>query len=260
MSASPFDELAAGYDASFTHTELGRRYRRAVQRRMELRFAPGGRVLELNCGTGEDALALARRGVSVLATDASEAMLAEARAKLAGAGAQAAGRVELRRLSLEELAGAAADLGRFDGALSNFGGLNCTAELAGVAAGLAAALRPGAPAILCVMGPTCPWEWAWRLAHPPHRDPFRRLRKGLTWRGLPVRYPSVGALRRVFRPQFRCDRVWALGALLPPPCAEAWAARRPALVERLDRLERRVEAAPGLAWLADHYVVELSRR
>ena len=46
----------------------------------------GERVLELNCGTGEDAVHLARRGVRVLATDNSPRMLAAARSKIARAG------------------------------------------------------------------------------------------------------------------------------------------------------------------------------
>ena len=49
--------------------------RGATQRRLEARFSAGHRVLELNCGTGEDAVFLARRGVRVLATDLSGAMV-----------------------------------------------------------------------------------------------------------------------------------------------------------------------------------------
>jgi len=55
-------------------------------------------------------------------------------------------------------------------------------------------------------------------------------------------------------------RVAALGALLPPPYAEGWAARHPGLIDRLDRWERRFETVPPLPWLADHYLMELERR
>jgi hypothetical protein len=75
-----------------------------------------------------------------------------------------------------------------------------------------------------------------------------------------LRYPSPRALRRAFAPAFDARRTWALGALLPPPPAERWAAGHPRLVAALDHLERRSEAVPPLAWLADHYVVELVRR
>jgi len=85
-TASAFDELAAGYDADFTAGAIGSLLRAAVWRRLGARFAAGDRVLELNCGTGEDAVHLASRGVRVLATDASAAMLEVARRKAAAAG------------------------------------------------------------------------------------------------------------------------------------------------------------------------------
>lgn len=44
-----------------------------------LRLAPGSRVLDVGCGPGRHALALARRGIDVLGTDRSEEFLALAR-------------------------------------------------------------------------------------------------------------------------------------------------------------------------------------
>jgi len=253
---TPFDRMAADYDRSFTASAIGERLRAAVWRRLEAAFQPGERVLELNCGTGEDAVHLARRGVHVLATDSSPRMLEMTRAKVARAGL--AGMIEVAPLAIEELPAAA--LGSFDGVLSNFGGLNCTGDLPGLAQGLAARLRPGAKALLCVMGPVVPWEWGWYLARGRPREALRRLRRGgAEWRGLTIRYPAIGALRRAFAPHFTQRRVAAVGALLPPTYAEAWAARRPRLLAALDRCERRVETVPPLPWLADHYLIELER-
>src|SRR5690348_10540712 len=83
---SPFDALAADYDRAFTTSTIGRHMRAAVWRRLDAVFRPGDRVLELSCGTGEDALYLARKGVRVVATDSSPRMLEKARAKVAQAG------------------------------------------------------------------------------------------------------------------------------------------------------------------------------
>jgi SAM-dependent methyltransferase len=287
-----FDELAAGYDEGFTATAIGTLMREAVWRRLDACFAAGDRVLELNCGTGEDAVHLARRGVRVLATDASAAMLALARTKVEGAGL--GGAVEVRRLAIEELpalqpqAAAPADRDRpgdpgspggpgspgnhgdpgdpgdwqppFDGALSNFGGLNCVADLRAAAAGLAACLRPGAVAVVCVMGPLVPWEWAWFLGHGQPARALRRLRPGgAHWRGLTIRYPTIGRVRRALAPAFRLRRAAAVGALLPPSYAERWAARHSGLLRRLARWERRIETWPPFPWLADHFLLELVR-
>lgn len=254
--STAFDRLAADYDTGFTRTGLGTRLRHAVWNRLDFLFSPGDRVLELACGTGEDAVHLGERGVRVVATDASAEMARVAREKVERAGL--GGMVDVRRLSVEELDGL--DEPPFDGALSDFGGLNCVADLPSFGRALAVRLRPGAVAVFCVMGPLVPWEWLWFLGHGQPGKAFRRLVPGgVDWRGLRVRYPSSRALRKALAPAFRPRRVAALGALLPPPYAESWAGRHPELVARLDGWERRLEAVPPLPWLADHYLMELER-
>ncbi|MEM7351456.1 MAG: methyltransferase domain-containing protein [Acidobacteriota bacterium] len=257
MAEFPFDRTAAEYDETFSHSLLGRRMRQAVWRRIDRRFVAGQHLLEIGCGTGEDAVHLARRGIDVLATDRSAEMVGITRGK-----AQAEGldqRIEARQLAIEELA--ALSPRRFDGVLSNFGALNCVEDLGPVAEGLAACLKPGAPMMLCIMGPLVPWEWAWYLTRGDGRSAFRRLRRGgVPWRGLTIRYPSLRALRRTFAPAFRWRGAAAVGALLPPSYAESWATRHPRTVAWLDRWERRLETWPPLPWLADHYLAELERR
>src|SRR6185369_14364975 len=148
----------------------------------------------------------------------------------------------------------------FDGALSNFGGLNCVADLRAVANRLADLLRPGAPALLCVMGPIVPWEWIWYLGHLQSGKAFRRLRPGgVAWRGLTVRYPSIRSLRRAFAPVFRLRTVTGIGAFLPPTYMEEWTRRHPRLLSALDRWERRLAGVAPFPSLSDHYLAELER-
>ena len=240
-----------------------------MQRRLLAAFQAGDRVLELACGTGEDAVHLGRHGVRVLATDASEGMVAVARRKVEAAGLRDL--VEVRQRSLQELPrlgerspaplAPLADGPPFDGAFSSFGGFNCIADPRGPARDLAALLRPGARVLLCVMGPLVPWEWGWFLLRGRPGKALRRLRPGgAAWRGMVIRYPSIRAMKRAFEPEFRPRRTAAIGALLPPSYAEPWAARHPRLLARLDRWERRWETLPPLPWLADHYLLELERR
>jgi len=305
MRGAAFDVLAPAYDAAFTATPLGTLLRRSVWKRLDASFAPGQHVLELACGTGEDAVHLAERGVRVLATDASPVMAETARRKVSKAGW--GGLVDVQHLPIEDLArlrpsplggggleqgggqeggvpiGAGASVPHraaplltsplsqpppprgeeqfpFDGAFSDFGGLNCVADLGSVARDLAALLRPGAPVLLCVMGPIVPWEWAWYLGHGQPGKAFRRLRPGgVSWRGLTVRYPSIGKIRRAFAPAFRFRRVSGVGVFLPPTYAEEWTRRHPRLLAALDRWERRLAAVRPFPWLADHFLVELER-
>ncbi|MEP7111625.1 MAG: class I SAM-dependent methyltransferase [Ilumatobacteraceae bacterium] len=218
-------------------------------RRTDELWPAGSRIVELNCGTGVDAAWLTDHGVHVVATDAAAQMVAIAR----GRG------VDARQLRAESI-GDLAELGPFDGALSNFGGLNCVADLDAVVEGLAACLRPGATALLSVMGPVVPWEWVWYLVHRKPRTAFRRFARVTTWRGIEIRYPSIRTMRRRLEPSFDISRIWALGALVPPSYAETWARRHPRALAQLARIERRIERWPGVAHIADHYVLEVRRR
>ena len=96
-----FDAVAAAYDAQFSEQRLGRWLRAAVHRQLADWVQPGDRVLELGCGTGEDALWLARRGAQVTATDASPAMLEIAARKAAAAGV--ADRIAFAPLDLRDI-------------------------------------------------------------------------------------------------------------------------------------------------------------
>jgi SAM-dependent methyltransferase len=250
-----FDANADAYDGQFTATVIGRMMRRAVWARCAARFSTGARVLEMNCGTGEDAAWLADRGIHVLATDASAAMLRVAQDKAA---IRRSGRMRLRQLAWEQLEGL--EETGFDGALSNFGGLNCIEDLGAAARALAKKLRPGGTALLCIMGPTVPWEWFWYLARGQTSKAFRRLRRGGTmWSGITIHYPTIRAARRSFAPEFKMLRVSAIGALIPPPYTESRFGRHAQALATLDWVERRLESLWPLPQLADHYLLELVR-
>jgi SAM-dependent methyltransferase len=259
MPAAVFDQFAHDYDEHFGGL-LGRMFRRAVWRWLDAAFQPHEHVLEMSCGTGEDALHLAERGVRILATDPSAGMLEMARKKMLAEGCS--DRIELRRLSIEQLGELREQFaGGFGGAFSNFGGFNFVANVPAAARTLGALVKPGGRVVLCIVGPFVPWEWAWFLARGQPGKAFRRLQPGgATWRGVKVYYPTIRSTLRAFRADFRAVRVGGLGALVPPPYTERWALKHSSLVARLDRLERRIESWPLVAWLGDHYIVELLRR
>src|SRR5215471_7976723 len=75
---------AETYEHVFTETLPGQLWRDSVWRELDTGFLSGQRVLELNCGTGIDALHLASRGVSVVACDISSRMIELARQRAAG--------------------------------------------------------------------------------------------------------------------------------------------------------------------------------
>ena len=85
-SIALFDGMAESYDAVWTNTAVGRAQRNLVWRDVDALFRAGEQILDVGCGTGEDASHFAARGLRVHATDASPAMVAAARARGVAAG------------------------------------------------------------------------------------------------------------------------------------------------------------------------------
>src|SRR5438128_11140539 len=80
--ARGYDLIAASYDDVEGRNEISETVRRfSIEAALKV-FRPGNRILELGCGTGRDAVALAQRGIRVDATDVSPAMIAATRARL----------------------------------------------------------------------------------------------------------------------------------------------------------------------------------
>jgi len=253
----PFEDLAAGYDESFTDTALGRALRSHVWARLDESFGSCGRVLDLGCGTGEDALHLARRGARVLAIDVSADMVERARQKASAAGCAA--QIDIRCLAMEDL-GTALDGECFDGVLSNFGAVNCIRDLRSLIAAIATRVAPSGRLLWVVMGKHVPWEWTWYALRGDWRRAWRRLpRDGAPWRGLTVCYPTPAEMRQLLSPWFTVSRVSPLGFALPPSYAAPWLERSPATLAVLSRLERLAQNCGVLAALADHYIIEATR-
>ncbi len=257
LHASAFDEMAGTYDASFTDTTVGRALREIVWSRFETVFHGSRQILELGCGTGEDAVRLARGGFQVVATDPSARMIQVARRKALAS--QCGAQVEFHCLRMEQL-GPVLDGRTFDGVLSNFGAVNCVEAVPELIADLARRLRPGAPLLWVVMGRRVPWEWLWYLGHGSCSKAFRRLRgTAVQWRGMAISYPTPDQLAQQLRPYFSVTRLAPLGVVLPPSYAAGWLERSPRILRMSARLERAAQRSRVLASFADHFIIEATR-
>jgi ubiquinone/menaquinone biosynthesis C-methylase UbiE len=266
---APFDAVAPVYDRSFTFSRIGCAQRKITRRELNRIFRPGQRILELNCGTGVDAIDLASRGIEVLACDISPRMIDQAGKKLAEARQQSqlqAG-VTFRVLATEHL-GALREASRkakFDGAFSNFAGLNCVENLSKVARDLGKLLHPGAPLLLCLFGRFCAWEVVWYLAHRSPAKALRRLRRGAARARLTadiavsVYYPSVREVTRIFAPEFVLKRWRGVGVAIPPTYLEKFARRFPNLLSGCTRLDRWIGLCPVFRSMADHVLTIFER-
>ena len=191
--------------------------RRQVWHELDRVFVRGDNLLELNCGTGLDAMHLSQRGIRVTACDISHAMIDQARQSarsLIGAPTP-----DFRVLPTEQLH-TLKDVDWFDGAFSNFSGLNCVADLHSVSRELARLLKPGASLLVCMLGKLVPWEVAWFLAHGSPETAVRRFRRTAPFKDdadtLKVHYYSRGQIVSAFGMKFRLQRYRGIGFFLPP--------------------------------------------
>ncbi len=260
---APFDTVADAYDASFTDAPIGRRKRAAVHRHLRSVLRSDWRALELNCGTGEDAVWLANAGLHVLATDISERMLTVTDRKIHENGCRS--HVATRILAIEQLARPElrSELGRFDLILSNFDGLNCVESIEWLPAAIDELLVEGGHAVFVFMPPWCVVESVHRIVHRRTKTSLRRRsgpvpigpdRTGMTY------FRPVSELVRLFETHLKVVAVRAIGLWTPPTFMASFHDRHIRTFERLAWLEDRCAAIPVLRTVGDHVLIHLQSR
>jgi len=254
--AAAFDAIAERFDARYGAWASVAAQRRPVRAALARAFPRGARVLEIGGGTGEDASWLIERGRDVLLTDPSPTMVRLAAAKLAPSGA--AEPVVCAAESLDALA----PYGPFDGAFSNFAGLNCVTDLRPVGAALAQLVRPGGRVLLVIFGTAPIGEWVVQLVRRDVKAAVRRFSHGdvparLGGQHFTVRYHRRADVVGAMAPWFTLVRRIGVGVFVPPSAAEPWITGHPKLLGALESLDRIV--ARPLAGLGDHVLYEFVR-
>lgn len=257
-----FDSVAGEYDRSNTENallcEMRRRTLAAVVRHVPAR----ARVLDLGCGPGADAETLAVAGYSVTAVDASPRMVDEARRRIRRASLE--DRVAVHHLGIEQLDELPVE--HADAAYSDFGPLNCTADLSHAAKAIGRRLRSDGLLIASVIGRVCPWEIGLYLSRGDLarvRVRFARDLVAVPLNGHTVwtRYYTPRAFEAPFLAAgFRRVSLRALGLFVPPPYMQAFAARHPGLIGTLRRIDDLVGGWPVLRNAGDHFLVVLQKR
>ncbi len=260
--AHGFDAVAAQYEELVEANPLHHSMRRLSLRWLEEAFSPEMRVLEVGCGMGTEAIHLAQRGVKIVATDVSEAMIEGTRSKVKIEGLQ--DRVDVRRCAAGELSSALSGE-RFDGAYASFGPLNCEPNLEAALEGIASRLKPRAPFLASLVSRPCAFELAYGASVLSFRKAFRRMSEvveiDLYGTGsIAVKAYSEGEVRAALAPRFELNRLEGLLVTLPPPYAiRAWKRLNPlhAPAEWLDGRLRHLWPFRGLG---DHLHIWATRR
>jgi len=255
--AEAFSRTAEKYDAfGQDHPHL-MRMRGKVYDHISRLLPPGARILELNAGTGTDAVALAQRGFSVHATDIAAGMLERLHEKVdrLGLGEQ----ITVQECSFTDLASARG--GPYDAIFSNLGGLNCIPDCSPVIRSLPGVLRPGGLVTWVLMPPVCLWELA-TFFIGQGRLAFRRLSRAGTRAHLEGLYFDVHYFtpRQViawFGADYDLLALEGLSVITPTAESKNLAKRFPGLYAALAWLDDRLAPYPPWRGWGDFYILSM---
>ncbi len=255
--AEAFSRTAATYDAfSEDHPHLSR-MRGKVYDHLARYLPAGSRILELNAGTGTDAVQMAQRGYAVHATDIAPGMLARLQDKVERLGL--GDRVTCQSCSFTNLEGVRG--GPYDAVFSDLGGLNCIADLRPIIASLPLVLRPGGLVTWVLMPPICLWELA-TVFTGQGRAALRRLARGGTRAHLEGLYFNVYYFppRQVidwFGEDYDIVALEGLSVITPTAESKNLARRFPRLYRALSWIDDRLSTRPPWWGWGDFFILTM---
>jgi hypothetical protein len=246
-----FEKLAGRYDDLFSRSRIGTQ-RGVVWEVLADTFRRGDEILALNCSTREDAQFLSLLDVSVVACDVRERMIDTGRNPPIHPDLLPTEHLSKRRPGA-----------LFDGALSNFSGLNSVADLDRTARDLASMVTVGAPVIICLSTRFCLSETLWFLLHGKLRKAFRRSCGIATVkvcdRAVKMHYPALRKVRKSFSPSFLMRSCTGIGVAVPPSFLEPISRKYPRVLRLLRRIDKGISHLPLFRAIVDHMLVYFER-
>ncbi len=262
-TARAFSKQAAVFDTYDAGNTIIHYKRQRVRDHVLRYLPPDSSILELNAGTGTDAVFFAGLGHRVHATDIAEGMQVKLREKILQQGLT--DKVTAELCSFTALA-ALQHKGPYDLIFSNFAGLNCTRELQKVLGSFSPLLKPGGQVTLVILPPFSLWE-ALRLFRGNFKFAFRRFFSRN--RGAPAHvegvhfrcwYYSPSFVRRIMKNNsYELLGLEGLCTIVPPSYIENFAERRPRLYRFLRNREDQWKGKWPWKTVGDYYIISFRK-
>ena len=262
LAAAAFSRQSAVFDDQYRHNSIIQYKRERVRDHVAQYLTINSNILELNSGTGEDAIWFAEQEHTVHATDISIGMQEVLKNKISVSGLDEKISTELISFTqLENLK----QQGPYDLIFSNFAGLNCTGELDKVLQSLSPLLKPKGIVTLVILPKFCLWEFL-LLFKGRFKTAFRRLfsSKGVTahiegeyfrcW------YYNPSYIKKQLQDQFNALVVEGLCTLVPPSYMEGFAEKYPKLFSFLKQKEAKWKTRWPWKNIGDYYIISLQKK
>ncbi len=248
-----FSKQAEHYDQDDFSNPILIDWRKRVYEHINLFIKPNSNILELNAGTGIDALHLVGQGHIVLATDNAPGMIQKINEKIEHFGLE--DRLQSKQCSFESLGLLKGK--KLDYVFSNFGGLNCFEDLSRITKQLPDLLNKDAYVTWVIMPPVSLWELMWIFKGK--KTAFRRFKKGqlahLEGELFKTYYHSLSKIKRDFSENFIFLKSEGIGALSPPPASLNFIKKYSKAYSFLKKLDHVLkDHFPFNRW-ADHIIV-----
>ncbi len=261
MQESPFDKIAPFYDELFSDTEIGLYLKQIVWNYLNENLPKTElNILEINCGTGVDAIYLAQKGHNVVATDQSAEMIKNAQLKLKDV--QSAN-VIFQQMDIRDIKNNFIDQ-KFELIFSNFGGLNCIDknEIKKFGNDIRGILNTGGRIIAVIMPPLSVWDFLYFLFIV---DPLKGIKRLLSKpieayiyeSEVTVNYFSPGSFAKLLGDEFKVNKIIPVGFFLPPIYLDNYFKKYSKVLKKLNKFEKGAATKPCLANLSNHYLIDL---
>lgn len=260
-AAFAFDRQSSLFDDLYSDNTIVRYKRQRVREHILPYLAPHSHILELNAGTGEDAIYFARHGHFVHATDISEGMQKILMEKVREHGFEHY--ISQERCSFTSLA-RLHNKGPYDFIFSNFAGLNCTDKLDQVLDDLPALLKPGGMITLVFLPAFCLWEFL-LLFKGKFKTATRRL---FGKNGVQAHMEGVIFKCWYYRPSYVIRRLRSscllmqaegLCTLVPPSYIEQFAEKYPRFYRFLQKKENRLKDKWPWKYMGDYVILTFKK-
>ncbi|AUC77153.1 class I SAM-dependent methyltransferase [Olleya sp. Bg11-27] len=253
-----FDVAAKTYDSDFTFSKIGLAQRQIVYSNLSAIFKTKTKlnILELNCGTGYDALNFVKAGHQVIATDISEQMIRTANKK------PKSENLTFKTLDITNL-NTASFSNKFDVIFSDFGGFNCLTknEIDNFLKISVKLLNPKGKIILVIMPKLCVWERIYFSIKIQFKKAKRRQTEHFTLanvngQNVKTWYYNPKDIKVLAEKDFNINTIKPVGLSIPPSYLEHSIVSNTFVLGLFKRLDA-VFTSSKLAKYADHFLIEL---